>query len=244
MKALISGIGWVTVAGMGRMRESSSFAMDAGDLPEITRQAVFDKPDRRFGRMDDFSKLGLAAIAFALKDAGLDLWQKKRPIGLIASTVYGCLATDSNYFDTVIPQDGAFASPHLFAYTLPNTFLGEAAIRFGLTGTGFVINEQKVSGLSPIQMALESLCWGEEEIMLTGVVDLTGPEGFPASEKSLPGALFVVLEKNARSGFPPFGEVRLDDGTLLFGEDPVENLPELVGACLNSLDPIEVKSIK
>ena len=78
--------------------------------------------------MDEYSKLGMGAIAYALKDAMLDEWEEKRAIGIIASTVYGCLGTDFDYYNTVIPQDGLFASPNLFTYTLPNCFLGDAAM--------------------------------------------------------------------------------------------------------------------
>ena len=115
MKALITGIGWVNSTGMGCGREHRRFEMTAGRLPGITRPAIFEKPCQRFGRMDRFSRLGLAAIAFALKDAGLEKWTRKRDIGIIASTVYGCLATDVDYFDTVIPQEGRLARPNLLA---------------------------------------------------------------------------------------------------------------------------------
>ncbi|MBW1821354.1 MAG: beta-ketoacyl synthase, partial [Deltaproteobacteria bacterium] len=116
MTAAITGIGWVTAAGMGCGRKSDSFSMPAGNLPKITGMAVFNKPSKQIGRMDEYSRLGLAAIAFALKDAGLEKWKKKRDIGIIASTVYGCLHTDIDFFNTVIPNGGLMASPNLFAY--------------------------------------------------------------------------------------------------------------------------------
>ena len=64
----------------------------------------------------------------------MDHWQQKRRVAILAETYSGCLETDCDYFTTVIPEQGALASPQLFAYTLSNTFLGEAALRFGLTG--------------------------------------------------------------------------------------------------------------
>jgi len=143
--ARITGIGWVFPGGMdsgksGFEKMGRKFSEKIGQLPLIKRKEVFTKPYKHFGRMDSFSRLGLAAIAFALKDAGLEEWTEKRNIGVIVSSVYGCLNTDIDYFRTVIPEKGALASPNLFAYTLPNSFLGEAAILFGMTGETFVVS--------------------------------------------------------------------------------------------------------
>ncbi len=118
------------------------------------------RPAIHFGRLDNYSKLGFAAITFALRDAQMDQWVKKRPIGIIASTVYGCLATDIDYYETVVPEGGAFASPSLFAYTLPNVYLGEVATHFGLTGQTFVINEPESSGIAGLRMALNNIMSG------------------------------------------------------------------------------------
>ncbi|MDX2440765.1 MAG: hypothetical protein QNK40_09460 [Desulfobacterales bacterium] len=87
MIASVTGIGWITAAGMECGRKADSFSMPTGNLPKITGTVVFGKPYKHFGRMDEYSRLGLAAIAFALKDAGLEKWKKKRDIGIIASTV-------------------------------------------------------------------------------------------------------------------------------------------------------------
>jgi len=232
--AVITGIGWVTVAGMGRGREYGSFAMIDGQLPEFNRKAAFEKPYQHFGRMDEYSKLGLTAIAFALKDAGLDEWEEKRDIGIIASTVYGCLSTDIKYYDTVIPQKGLLASPNLFAYTLPNCFLGEAAIRFGLTGASFVINEQALSGLTSLQMAVDSIACGESETMLAGVCDLGCPPNFVVPGKAVPGAVFFVIQRIRKRNCSHYGELLLDKkGAILFKGCEIEDLKELVRKCLS-----------
>ena len=176
---------------MGCGREYSCFEMTASCLPEITRKAVFEEPYQRFGRMDRFSRLGLGAIAFALKDADLETWTRKRNISIIASTVHGCLGTDVSYFDTVIPQEGRLASPNLFAYTLPNSFLGEAAIHFGLTGNCYIINSPSASKLQSLRMAMINLDSGESEKVLSGVCDLESPDLYAATgEERLPEPFF------------------------------------------------------
>ena len=121
----ISGIGWVTAAGMGCGRDHDDFSMPNRPLPAIDRKSVFDRPDKNFGRMDEYSRLGLAAVTFALRDAGLEQWESKRDIGVIAATGYGCLWTDIDYYETVIPHEGTLASPNLFAYTLSLIHISE-----------------------------------------------------------------------------------------------------------------------
>lgn len=228
----ISGIGWVTAAGCGQGRQPQAFAMPPGDLPSLSRADVFDQPDRRFGRMDSFSRLGLAGIAFALRDAGLEPWEQKRPVGLIAASAYGCLATDCDYFDTVIPQGGALASPQLFAYTLSNTFLGEAAIRFGLTGSGLVVSSAVASDLLPLGLALESLAWGDADCLVAGICDLAVPAGLPEVPGVVPGAVFLVLERATRQTVLPYGELcREASGQYLFQGRPIDGLQELVVQC-------------
>ena len=233
MTAAITGIGWVTAAGMGCGRKSDSFSMPAGNLPKITGIAVFNKPSKQIGRMDEYSRLGLAAIAFALKDAGLEKWKKKRDIGIIASTVYGCLHTDIDFFNTVIPNGGLMASPNLFAYTLPNCFLGEAAIHFGLTGEGFVVNDSSHARLTSLQIALDIVSCGETEKMVCGVCDLGRPLLFGSGKDVPSGSLFLVIEKSPESNLSSYGELNLDkDDSISFNKKQIADLMSLVNECI------------
>lgn len=241
MIASITGIGWITPAGMGCGRELSdtdirNFQSAMCDpntaLPPLKSKDVFGKPYRQFGRMDAYSKLGLAAIAFALKDAGIDQWAEKRNLGMIGATRYGCLHTDADYFETVIPEGGLQASPNLFAYTLPNCFLGEAAICFGLTGSGFMISETDPSGLTVLKMALESIACGESEKMLCGVCNPERPAMLPKNDQALLGAVFLLLERVPEKPLSHYGELDLSDGDILFSKDKADDLMAIVQACL------------
>jgi len=235
--AVISGIGWVTVNGTGRGKENNGFRVTDGQLPEPPREKIFlDSPYQRFGRMDNYSKLGLAAIAFALQDAELFQWKEKRDIGIIASTVYGCLNTDFDYYDTVIPQQGLLASPNLFAYTLPNCFLGDAAIRFGLTGEGFIVNEHNLSGLISIRIALDSIFSGDSQTMLAGVSEQGCPPLLKGTGKALPCAIFLVIERLSERNCSHYGKLDIDkNGVVLFNGMEVENVIGLVHRCLENL---------
>ncbi|MBI5017244.1 MAG: beta-ketoacyl synthase [Deltaproteobacteria bacterium] len=234
MNAPLRGIGWVTAAGAGRGRAGEPFAWEAGVLPRLAGHPVFDESVPRAGRMDEFSRLGFAAVALALRDSGLGEGREKRPVGVAASSTYGCLATDRDYFDTVVPHEGRLASPNLFAYTLPNCFLGEAAIRFGLTGPSLVVSERRPAGLEPLRLALESLAWGEAEAMLCGVCDLPAPAGLAAPQALPPGAVFLVLGgRPSASGCEPYGEVSVARGAgVCLDGAPVDSLFTLVANAL------------
>lgn len=235
MKAFVTGIGWVTAAGVGQGRHGDRFAMTEGLLPEISRKDIFPDPYPRFGRLDDFSRLGLAGIALALADSGLDQWSEKRNIGIFAGSTCGCLGTDLAYFDTVLPEGGTLASPNLFAYTLSNTFLGEAAIRFGLSGPAFVVNPGDGTGLGCLSVGLESLAFGECPVSLTGFCDLEPP----AMHKEVPpscGTVFLVLSRQLAEGASAYGELSQDSqGVLRIGETLVTDWFQLMTACLESI---------
>ncbi len=234
MRAWVNGIGWSTTVGCGMGRQAECQPLQHGELPIPTRKIVFTKPDTRFGRLDDFSRIGLAALAFSLRDAGEEEWTEKRPIGIIASTRYGCLATDQAYLETMLPEQGKLASPNLFAYTLPNCFLGEAALRFGLTGNTLIINRRDKSRLSALQMALEELAWSDQQSVLAGCCDLQPPSQL-AADDDLSGGLFLLLGCSPSKRFSPYGELELLGDELRFAGEPVGDLPGLVTACLNCL---------
>ena len=232
-KAYLTGIGWVTGGGFGWGGQGGDCSFPELPLPALTRKDVFPEPNQRFGRMSDYAKLGLAAITFALRDAGLEAWSAKRPIGVVASTRLGCLATDLEYHRTVQLQGGGLASPNLFAYTLANCFLGDAAILFGLTGSSVAINESEQSGLGALRVALDELSPGEADTMLAGICDLAPPEGCAVEAGLRPGAAFLVLALTPPEAGTGYGSVALaDDGNLLLNGFPCGSLLELVQGAL------------
>jgi 3-oxoacyl-[acyl-carrier-protein] synthase II len=232
----ITGVGWISAQSMGQGREKAPFQMDSGELPPISRKTVFKSPYPRFSRMDEFSRLGVSAIGLALQDAGLDGRISKQEVGIVVTTVYGCLHTDLDYFETVTPENGSFASPALFSYTLPNCFLGEAASRFGLTGPGYVVSQQDNSDLSSTRAVLEDMDSDNFESALAGICDLGCPPDFPVDVKMIPGAAFVMVEKNPDVGFKPYGSLYLNPAQeIFFNEKKVSGFRELIRACIEQL---------
>jgi 3-oxoacyl-[acyl-carrier-protein] synthase II len=232
VKVLITGIGWVNSGGFGQGRQVAYHPGAGEGRLKLPSKDIYDKPIPRYGRMDGYSRLGLTGIALALRDAGLDQWTEMRNISVVASTVYGCLQTDADYYDTVRLKEGHLASPNLFAYTLSNTFLGEASIHFGLTGAGFILQEPFLSGLSGLFLAMNSLKRKESEAVIAGVCD-TGPLlSLGLKGRAVPGALFFVLQPVVSGpGFSYGALTQGKTGTIFFNRKKVEDLYALAGRC-------------
>ena len=232
----IIGIGWIYPGNSGEGRKNTPLKMGSGKLRPVSRKTFFRTPYPRFNRMDEFSRLGVSAMGLALRDAGMDDWTVKRAVGVVIATVYGCLHTDLDYFETVIPEQGGFASPALFSYTLPNCFLGEAAARFGLTGPAYVVSQSDNTGLSSVKAVLEDMeCMGLKTA-LAGTCDLGAPQGFPVDAHMIPGVAFMVLESRSRTEPDCYGTVHLS-GTqeILFNGSKVSDLKSLLEACLKRM---------
>ncbi|MEA3332335.1 MAG: beta-ketoacyl synthase N-terminal-like domain-containing protein [Pseudomonadota bacterium] len=198
LSAQITGFGWVTAAGWGRGRSGGVPLWEAGDPQPPTSILQNLHGGSRFGRLDLFSQIGVAAVALALEDAGHQPETKScktddRPdIGLVCATTSSCKHTDHNFYKTV--QDNPrLASPGLFVYTLATSFLGEAALRFAITGSSLALIEPQPSGGKALRLGLEQLNYGDEDVVITGICNL-----FEKETRRTPffsGALFLVLEK-------------------------------------------------
>ena len=233
MNALILGLGWVTATGMGCGKDGGRFSMTTTGPASIDRSDVFEQPYKNFGRMDEYSRLGLSAVAFALRDAGMETVDSQRDIGLVAHTRYGCLWTDIDYYRSALPNRGTMASPNLFAYTLPNCFMGEAAIRFGLTGESYIINEAAASDLTVLELAVGSIASGESEFMICGRCDLGRPPLLDSAEEVAAGALFFVVADAPVAQQSTYGMLGFsDDGRIVFEDETVQDLSMLARKCL------------
>jgi len=144
----------------------------------------------------------------------------------------------------VIPEDGRLASPNLFAYTLPNSYLGEAAIHFGLTGTCYIINEATISSLWCLRLAMLNMAGGQFETAIGGGCDLGHFPPFSASGEKSCGALFFVIEKTIKRDCLVYGELLLDkNGMLALNETKVSTLQTLAQNCIAALSNKKPRSL-
>ncbi len=225
----VAGVGWVSWQGYGQGPVKHIGDMSERRLPDIPWTALFDTPDRQFGRMDAYSRIGLAAAVFAMKDARFRILDN-RIKGIVAVTQTGCLRSDADYFRTVLDGRGITASPTLFAYTLPTSLIGEIAIRLGITGPGFVIQQDTLSGHAGLDLAVDILESNEADAMLVGHCDIGPPDAIQTGEpgSDLP-ALFFVLRKDD-SLEPGYGILSVTSHGMSFGNRVVSGHIDLLAS--------------
>jgi len=234
MTGWISGIGWVAATGCGRGRAAGALPLWNDRLTIPARKDLFAHADLRFGRLDGFSRTGLAGITMCLRDAGREDWQDKRAIATMAVTAGGCLQTDLDYLATVIEGGGKLASPNLFAYTLPNCFLGEAALRFGLTGNSLILQQDGGSELDVLGRALEELTWSGCTGVIAGFCEVP-VAGLPCPSSGY-GSLFVLLEGAPEPPSVSYGKLSLEGAQLFFNGKPLASFNDLMDASLTAVD--------
>ena len=182
----------------------------------------------RYGRFDQYTRLGIGAMALALQDAGYVMRADKAEpplnIGIVSQSHSECVQTDKDFYDSTLESNGMLSSPNLFSYTLPGIVQGECAVHFGLGGPSFCLgsdNHPDTLGAQAIIESLRLLRAGKADAMLAGWIeaphaDIGNPEG-PF------GAAFVVL---APDGKGPLLELNTN-GTLKMDSNPASSIFDL-----------------
>lgn len=227
----VAGIGWLTAASKGRGRDLNRFSITDGKLPDLTANDLRPAVYKRFGRLDAFSKLGLVALSMTLSDAGITSFETGQSIGIIANTRYGCLSTDVAYYRSVSNTETPGGSPHLFAYTLPSSFLGDAAICFNFTGPCFTLDGSAAAGLFGLVMAHDMIILGQAEKMLVGTCDLAWPPELAPRKGRKPHAFFFLLVKENQAK-PSYGTLEIKkDSTCRLDSRKIADLFDLTRVC-------------
>jgi hypothetical protein len=234
----ILGGGWCTADGYGTIADGLPAPPDARTPMIPTSREIFPKPLARYGRFDEFTKLGCAATALALREAGIAQSEEKRAVGFILSSAYECYTTDLRYYDTTLEEGGLYTSPNLFSYTLPGVVLGECAVYFKLTGPTFVVGENRENGafakspdekrktdhqenhrdtpgprrfgVSALAAAALHLEAGSADTMLVGWID--SPPAIPNGASDAPGGALVVVLRRVCEHAPVSGPEGIEGG--------------------------------
>lgn len=198
MELYIRGGSWINGEGFGKLSQkgdNQSIAL-TDSAPVIPKaKEIFEEPLQRYGRFDTFTRLGCAATALALDDAGLGRASETETWGMVISSDYDVLATDLEYYDTTLEEEGTFSSPNLFSYTLPVITLGECAVYYKLTGPTFCVGDNGLRGLNALKSAALAMSAGKATSMIAGWLDAPPPltESDPEQRRHS-GALFIVLD--------------------------------------------------
>ncbi|MFW5864067.1 MAG: beta-ketoacyl synthase N-terminal-like domain-containing protein [bacterium] len=238
MKAWITAGAYITSQAFGRWSDAVQPVLD-NTSPKVPKaKEIFDTPMGRYGRFDLYTRMGCAAVALCLHDAGLDVHNEiKRNIGIVTSSHFGCMQRDLEFYDSSIEEGGQLASPNLFSYTLPGIMHGECAVHFKLQGPTLALGDRPYTkddcggmSLEALKCAMRFLMSDNCNAMIAGWVDSPSETIEQDYETALRGALMVLIEKEHRS---PMGDVEalsleFGDGELRDGSgEMVDSILEL-----------------
>jgi len=201
--------------------------MKAKDLFKIPHlNSMFVKKASRFGRFDQYTRIGCAAAGLALHDASLDTTDRLRNIGFLLAGQYGSFITDLSFYKTTV-NGGQLASPNLFSYTLPNIVLGECGLKFGLMGPTFCLESNSGHVHEALRQAAIYLEDSSIEAMLVGWLEII-PTQAPKGDE---GAVVLVFEKKEKKDAYQI-ELRTDNrnGLIFSTGEVINSIDELLRA--------------
>lgn len=145
-------------------------------LPAERSAMVAQIGTRAARRLDDLSLFGVATMDALVAERGLaeeELFAS--PHGLVLGTALGCLESDHAFYVRELHPEQYDPSPRLFAYTLPNIALGEAAIRHGSMGEHVLLSAGRASAMSALVEGVRRIEAGEWVRAFVLAVDAIGP---------------------------------------------------------------------
>jgi 3-oxoacyl-[acyl-carrier-protein] synthase II len=180
MAISLLGTGWITSKGYGTINSCQEHLFTPEEtLYTVARNGIFNRPVKNFGRLDRLSRITLAAVSLALRDADIDSSpDSKKDIGIVGTNHQGSLETDTAYFRDFVDNGRKLARANLFIYTLPSSPMGEAAIHFGLAGPLLYMAEAELNLATVMTSAAEMVAGAESSLMLAGMT--CGDEGIYA----------------------------------------------------------------
>ncbi len=165
----VIGIGWIDKEEYGCILKDIKESYKDGVFP---KKKIFSFSYKNFGRLDHVSRLTCAAIALALKDAGIECSpEHKHDAGIISTNASGSFDADMLYFRDYLDSGRTLSRGNLFIYTVPSSPSGEAAIYFGLQGPLIYIAGKKNSTVNALRTAAEMVLDIEASVMLAGMAE-------------------------------------------------------------------------
>ncbi len=212
MSVEVAGGGFVAASGWRQIKNNLHLHKKADRVTMPEPDKLFPKVPSRWGRFDNFTRMGCVAAALALQDAGY-AGNNDKVCGILVSSFYETVNTDRKYYQTTFEQDGALSSPNLFSYTLPVIVIGECCVAFKLRGPTFCVGDDPdKKGLNAVKSAIRLIEAGKANQMLAGIV-----EDPPADLNYRPVSVFVFLQRNGMIGGSQGSLLNIDNGCLKRG---------------------------
>ena len=156
--------------GIGPLTSFDASAMTsriAGEIIEFDPSDFIPPKDQR--RMDNFSKYAIGAADMAVKDANLNMDEEDPTrAGVIVSSGIGGLATLEKQHSIYLEKGPARCSPFMIPQMIVNIAGGLVAIQHNMQGPNYAIVTACASGTHSIGAAMNTIKYGDADIMLAG----------------------------------------------------------------------------
>ncbi|MDR1145182.1 MAG: beta-ketoacyl synthase chain length factor [Verrucomicrobiales bacterium] len=152
------------------MNRSNDLFVEASALARDAREAEQLFPARALRRLDNYTKLSLAAAALTLRRAGLD-WAGERRLGLIVASALGPVRRACAFLDSILDDGELCASPLAFSASVHNVAATYLTMLLNLRGPALTVSQKGGSFASALVTARSWLSAGRCDHILLGVVD-------------------------------------------------------------------------
>jgi 3-oxoacyl-[acyl-carrier-protein] synthase II len=189
LRIAVTGVGVVSPIGFGREQFWRALCAGRSGIAPIERFPVAPGGPRlaaevrgfaarefiasaHLRRMDNLSRMLVAASRMALDDAGLATKQPApEQVGIVVGSVLGDISESVTFLQRVLAKGAAAASPMVFPNLVLNASASYVAMELGLTGVNLTVSQGEISGELAIMQACDALRNGRAEMMLAGGAD-------------------------------------------------------------------------
>ncbi|MFA6958011.1 MAG: beta-ketoacyl synthase N-terminal-like domain-containing protein [Thermoanaerobaculia bacterium] len=164
------GAGTTAAAEVDRFDTSTSGSHRAALLRDFKAKDFISVMKIR--RMNNLSRMGLAAAKLAVADAGLEAAGFARPeVGVAIGTAFGPVQTSIEYLREYMEKGAALAPPQLFAESVANAPGSHIAIEHGFEGFNVTFTQRESSAMTALMFACGQLIKGTAKAAVCGGVD-------------------------------------------------------------------------
>lgn len=176
MNVLITGLGAVSVAGVGcaLTAEALSNQPPAEPADSVGELDLAGHLKAAKTYLDRNSQLALLSASMAMDDAGLLPPDESLNVGVSFGTAFGNVGTTETFLKMLAQKGPKLASPLLFIHSYPNTSSSLIAIEWTLTGPALNFCTGSSAGVDAIIAAAETVTDGKADVMLTGAAEAGG----------------------------------------------------------------------
>lgn len=211
MNPSILGRGWITPLGRGLRPVWEKIQRDIRPTPDLRQESGIEYPclavnpedwqdverERRLRRASPVSLMMAAAVEDAMAEAGLEsgTFDPERT-ALVAAVCSGSVRYTRKFYETIIGEGAASASPLLFPETVYNAPASHVAAVRGLTGPVYTVVGDASAAFQAVETACDLLGFGGVDQVVVAAAEEADPliyEGYRS---------WRLL--GARAGEPPF----------------------------------------